>query len=277
MDEKELYLEIKSFLDGSGITNPLEAETIFAVAVGHLRIFIDGDKKVDDLSIQTARRLVKRRVEGYPLQYIARSWPFMQFELSVGEGVLIPRPETEDLCEYVLNLIEPLSSPRVLDLCSGTGCLAIAIKQARQDAMVTALEFYNEAFQFLLENINSNSLEIDSVQDDVFGYEKALNDDTIDLIVCNPPYVSLNEYHELQKELHYEPQQALTDNSDGMRFYRYIAREYKVKLKENGYIAFEITPIRAEEVEEILIAMSYRNVQIAKDRYGEKRIISAQR
>ena len=277
MTEQEIYRYIKSSLLKVGIKNHLDSRVIFYTVFGHNHYDSINNRTACVAEIKLTEELINKRIKGYPLQYIAKSWPFLDFELSVGEGVLIPRPETEDVVSNAIMYLKDIAKPNIIDLCSGTGCIAIALKNSKEDATVTAVELYDEAIEFLKENIKKYSLDIKVEQADVFGYEDKIPNNSVDLIISNPPYVTKDEYLSLEKELYYEPKESLTDNDDGLKYYRYISKEYMIKFKDNGLLIFEVAESRSEEIKDILSELYYGKIEILKDSFGNKRIVSARK
>lgn len=212
----------------------------------------------------------EKRASGYPLQYIIGSWEFFGRKFFVGEGVLIPRPETELICEYVLKYYSRSMPPRIIDLCSGSGCIAITLAKELSGASVTAVELYDGAFEYLSRN---NVLHQSCV--------KALKRDALesfgefDCIVSNPPYITENEMKELQTEVTFEPKTALFGGSDGLDFYRAIAKNWKNNLSSGGIIVFEIGDTQGQEVKNILTENGYENAAVIKDYEGRDRVVTA--
>lgn len=272
----ELYRELRQKLAAAGIPDALEARVIFESSCGFdARGF--GQRKLESNCAERARALAQKRIEGYPLQYIAGRWPFLDFELELGEGVLIPRPETEDVALLAISLLKDIKKPTVLDLCSGSGCLAIAIARARFDALITALEQSADALTYLRRNAQQLAPAINVARGDVFAFQDELADESVDLIVSNPPYVREADYAALQPELHFEPKQALVGGADGLDFYRHIAPGYFQKLKRGGALLFEVGFDEAETVAEICAAAGYKNAEIMRDRYGKNRAVTARK
>jgi len=212
----------------------------------------------------------EKRASGYPLQYIIGSWEFFGRKFFVGEGVLIPRPETELICEYVLKYYSRSMPPRIIDLCSGSGCIAITLAKELSGASVTAVELYDGAFEYLSRN---NILHQNCV--------KALKRDALesfgefDCIVSNPPYITENEMKELQTEVTFEPKTALFGGNDGLDFYRAIAKNWKNNLSSGGIIVFEIGDTQGQEVKNILTENGYENAAVIKDYEGRDRVVTA--
>ena len=212
----------------------------------------------------------KKRESGYPLQYIIGNWEFFGRKFFVGEGVLIPRPETELLCEFVLKYFSRSVPPTVVDLCSGTGCIAITVAKELSGAKVTAVELYDKAFEHLERNNELYGNCVSTVKADAlvpFG--------KFDCIVSNPPYITAKEMKELQREVTFEPETALFGGEDGLYFYRGIAKNWFDHLNDGGVIAFEIGDTQGEAVLSILSENGYKNSAVMRDYEGRDRVVTA--
>lgn len=212
----------------------------------------------------------KKRAGGYPLQYIVGSWEFFGRKFFVGEGVLIPRPETELLCECVMKFFARRRAPEIVDLCSGTGCVAVTLTKEIRDARVTAVELCDDAYAFLERNVNYHGSCVKTLQRDAlepFGM--------FDCVVSNPPYVSKNEMAALQKEVTFEPETALFGGEDGLDFYRGIAENWAQHINPGGLIAFEIGETQGRAVERILKENGYFAISVWTDYAGLDRIVTA--
>ena len=207
--------------------------------------------------------LLKRLENGEPLQYIIGKWDFYESEFFVGEGVLIPRPETEELVELAINEAKRFNNPVICDLCAGSGCIGISIAKKIKAAKVFCVEKSEKAFEYLKKN--SDGVE------NVSAVLADINDDIdlpqADLIISNPPYIKTEDIKALQKELSFEPQMALDGGKDGLDFYRIIKDKYSSKLKDGGMFLFEIGNEQGED-----IASLFGSAQIIKDIYGNDRI-----
>ena len=202
--------------------------------------------EMDDDDAEEYMNLAERRICGEPLQYLTGSWEFYGREFYVGKGVLIPRPETELLVDYALEYLRGRENPVVIDLCSGTGCIALTVALERKDARVLAVEKYGEAFGYLERNIGKLRCgNVTAVRGDVFRYEELGLEDA-DLILSNPPYVESGECSSLQKEVLYEPVTALDGGEDGLDFYRQIALIARKHCR--GAVAVECGENQAEEI-----------------------------
>ena len=194
---------------------------------------------IDESDFEKIKNAVTRRKNGEPLQYILGKWDFYDLTFSVGEGVLIPRPETEMLVDFALEKLKGVENPVIYDLCSGSGCIGLTIAKHRKDATVYLLEKERNALKYLLKNKVDIELEnVVVVHDDLFTVDLSIFPEA-DLILSNPPYINSDEISQLQKEVLFEPKSALDGGNDGLDFYRCLAERWCSKVKHNGYIALE--------------------------------------
>ncbi len=264
----EALAYIKNSLEGISDETDSEAKIIISflteVEPNRLRIVLpEAEKEAID-------RIIKKRKDGIPLQYIIGRWWFFGLEFLVGPGVLIPRQDTEILVETVLSLAENKSNLRLADLCSGSGCIAVSIAKNLPDAKVTAVEKYNEAFSYLKQNISLNAAEnvtpvLADVCDSPFG--------EYDIIVSNPPYIPECDRAILSKEVLTEPDEALFGGDDGLFFYKIITKNWKSALKKGGKLAFEVGIKEANLVSEILRQEGFTEIGFAKDLLGIQRVV----
>ncbi len=224
---------------------------------------------------QTERltQALERRAAGYPLQYILGEWDFLSLTLRVGEGVLIPRADTEVLCETVAEYLSAFAVPRVLDLCAGSGCVGLGIASLYPDAHVTAVELSAEAFGYLQENIaRYPALAVEACRADVLRDAAAFTEE-YDAIVSNPPYIPTADMDSLMREVQHEPRMALDGSADGLRFYRVIADEWSRKLRRGGVCAVEVGIGQAESVAALFSAVGLTDIRIINDLSGIPRVV----
>ena len=223
--------------------------------------------------------LTARRVKREPLQYLCGSWPFLDFELAVGPGVLCPRADTEVVAEAAAGMLAGMEHPKVLDLCAGTGCLGLGVKRFCPDAVVTSLEKSPEAFRYLEQNAKSalHGPAATPVLGDLFTYWETLPEGELDLIVSNPPYLTAAEMQDLQPEVAQEPAMALEAGADGLVFYRAIAEHYQKVLRPGGALALEIGWQQREAVTELLAENGWVEIACKKDYGGNDRCITARK
>lgn len=251
--------------------------------------------------------LCQRRESREPLQYLCGRWPFLDFELAVGPGVLCPRADTEVVAEAAAQTLAGCAAPKVLDLCAGTGCLGLGIKRLCPTASVTCVEKSPEALHYLVCNVRTalrslpqgsteDVLEEDeptlgsgllgiaalppaaqAVEGDLFDYWRGLPESGLDLIVSNPPYLTASEMEDLQPEVAKEPAMALAAGEDGLDFYRALARHYQTPLRPGGTLALEIGWQQREAVCALLQAEGWTQIRCIQDLGGNDRCILAQR
>ena len=251
--------------------------------------------------------LCQRRELREPLQYLCGRWPFLDFELAVGPGVLCPRADTEVVAEAAAQTLAGCAAPKVLDLCAGTGCLGLGIKRLCPTASVTCVEKSPDALHYLVCNVRTalrslpqgsteDVLEEDeptlgsgllgiaalppaaqAVEGDLFDYWRGLPEGGLDLIVSNPPYLTASEMEDLQPEVAKEPAMALAAGEDGLDFYRALARHYQTPLRPGGTLALEIGWQQREAVCALLQAEGWTQIRCIQDLGGNDRCILAQR
>ncbi|MDD3430214.1 MAG: peptide chain release factor N(5)-glutamine methyltransferase, partial [Oscillospiraceae bacterium] len=246
----EGYTRAVNTLKEAGIENAAaEADILFEEAVGKRRLALQPDFELTDDVAHNLQAFAQKRATHYPLQYICGTWPFLNTEIIVGEGVLIPRADTEIVAETAIELIAQKHEPQILDLCSGSGAIAMAIKTDVPDANITAVELSGDAYKYLLLNAKHY---ITTVQADVFTYQNEIADAGLHMIVANPPYIRTDEMPTLEADLAFEPRMALCSGDTGVEFYEHIASAYASKLRCGGYMVFEIGYQQAERVSAIL-------------------------
>ncbi|MCH5316910.1 MAG: peptide chain release factor N(5)-glutamine methyltransferase [Eubacterium sp.] len=227
--------------------------------------------KNDEIIMKRFADLLWRVKSGEPLQYVIGKWDFYESEFYVGKGVLIPRPETEELTELVINKARSLTAPLIYDLCAGSGCIGISIAKAVPTATVYCIEKSADAMFYLLKNAEGVE-NVKVINGDVFFPPELPK---ADIIVSNPPYIKTGEIAELQAEVLKEPEMALDGGEDGLDFYRAICNKWKNLLSPNGSLFFEIGEDQGGDVSFILADNGYIHIEITKDMYGRDRIAKA--
>ena len=263
----ETLERVKKALKDGGVTEEAEAEWLVSVIVGKPRSEIEKDEtKLSPTTIERINSALKERLTGRPLWYVLGSCDFYGYELKIDERALIPRPETEELVERALSDIG--SDSRVLDLCTGSGAIAIAIKK-KTGAEVVASDVSGEAVDLAKENAEKHAADIGFVVGDMFENV----DGKFDVIVSNPPYIKTSDLDGLEKELSFEPKTALDGGDDGLKYYRVIAKNAKDYLKENGKLFLEIGFDQKEPL--IDLFGDFSSVEVIKDLSGNDRILVA--
>jgi release factor glutamine methyltransferase len=262
MTLKELFQLCSNSLEFSD-SPEFEATCIFEdlLSISKSKIFFD-DIKVTDGQINIVESVINRRKNGEPLQYILGKWDFYDMTFNVGEGVLIPRPETETLVDFALEKIKDIENPVIYDLCAGSGCIGLTIANHRKDAKVFLLEKEEGALKYLKSNKEKYNLDNTFlIHGDLFEIDFS-NLPNPDVILSNPPYIPASEIEGLQKEVHFEPITALDGGIDGLDFYRCIAEKWASKVRKKGYIALECGEEQSEDI-----------INLFNGKYSEKQVI----
>ena len=212
--------------------------------------------------------LCRRRTDGEPLQYLIGEWEFYGLTFKVGEGVLIPRQDTETLVDVVIKKAPGDKALTVIDLCSGSGCIPIALEKHLNCERVLGVELSDEAIGYMKQNIKLNGSSLEAVKGDVTDEKTAERLPFADIITANPPYLTGEDMKVLQKEVTFEPDTALFGGDDGLDFYRQILINFKSRLKQGGLLAFEIGIGMEEDVMTMMIRHGFENVRSYKDACG---------
>lgn len=266
----DLTKRIKEEFKAAGIEDEADAEWLVSCVSGIKRgeLFI-GDKTVSGGVVDKINALAKERESGRPLWYVLGNCDFYGFEFRTDERALIPRPETEELVEAAIGLLT--ADDCVLDLCTGSGCVAISVK-LKTNATVTASDVSADALALAKENADALNADVNFVKSDMF--------DSIDgkfsMIITNPPYIKSEDIERLQTEVKdYEPRLALDGGEDGLDFYRIIAEKAKAHLFDGGVVLAEIGADQGEAVKTLFEENGYIDVKIMKDLSGNDRILAA--
>ncbi len=259
----------------------INAELLLAGVLGckRLDLYLKFDQPLSEKEKSVYREYIVRRGKREPLQYILGEVEFFGLKLKVNESVLIPRPETELLIEYILGNTDKESNSRVLDIGSGSGNISIALAKNLPNARIFGIDISLGAIEIAKQNaiLNDVTNNVNFIQADVLNELPTEIKIKYDLIVSNPPYVSRNEFETLQPEIkEYEPNIAVTDYDDGLKFYRRISEIANELLKENGKIYFELAEGQSEDVRKILEKYKFKNIEIKRDFSGIDRIISGE-
>lgn len=213
---------------------------------------------------------ISRRANGEPLQYIIGYWEFYSLPFKVGQGVLIPRADTELLVDNALEFLRGKDGAEVADLCSGSGCIAISIAKNRPDCRVSAYELSDEALDYLQYNKALNEVELEIIKQDITANIPCKK---FDLIVSNPPYIETFAIPDLDKELSFEPNMALDGGDDGLKFYRTITENWVTNLKKGGALMVEVGINQHTAVARLFREAGLRDVKWICDINGIERVI----
>lgn len=244
-----------------------------ALNLNYSKLLANANTVLSDTQTTTIQKIADKRISGYPLQYILGEWEFFGLPFYVGEGVLIPRQDTETLVETVLSKFATTYKPRIADLCSGSGCIAIALDKNLHNADICAVEYSDSALKFLTKNIQLNSSSVTAYKGNVLSQDFCSAFSNLDIIVSNPPYLTAEDMEKLQTEVSFEPEMALQGGDDGLLFYRNITALWKHCLKENGMIFYEIGIHQERDVSDILMHNGFRDIGTAADLSGITRVV----
>lgn len=262
----ELTKSVIEKLKANGIEEVAEAEWIVSITLGVKRDEVYLNNLVTPKYVEKVNGVVEERITGKPLWYCIGDADFYGYKIKVDGRVLIPRPETEELVLRAKEYIGKES--HVLDLCTGSGAIAIAIKK-ETDATVTAVDISEEALELARENAKINGAEIEFIKSDMFS---SLENRKFDVILSNPPYIKSEDLAGLQKEVKdFEPMLALDGGEDGLKFYKIIAENVRNYLNEKGVLLMEIGYNQSEEVKGLF--SRYKEISTIKDLENKDRII----
>lgn len=274
---EQLYRLGRRMLAGGEPGNsPMEAAFLFQKALGLDRgaLLARGRENADPDRAKEYLTLVERRLAGEPLQYLLGEWEFFGLPFQVGPGVLIPRPETELLVEAALAAVEDLPSPALLDLCSGSGCVPVALGSCRPDAQVWGVELSPAAMDYFRRNITTNSCgNVTAVPGDVLALPPAVTERRYQVITANPPYIRRGELPGLQAEVQREPALALDGGEDGLDFYRRLPALCYPLLAPGGLLALEIGEDQGAAVSALVSQAGFCQVMVKNDLSGLARVV----
>ncbi len=277
MTVNELYRQGAEMLDYAFVENAFfDARWLVEKALGinSTQFALKKDKEVSKKVEVEFLSLIRRRIAGEPLQYILGEWEFMGYPFAVGEGVLIPRPETELLVDFAKDKIKDKKSPVVFDLCSGSGCIAISVAKLFPKAKVYAVEKSPEALSYLKKNAKLNKAKnVEIINGDVAD-KRLLQGIVPDLILSNPPYIKSDELPTLQKEVQCEPSMALDGGKDGLDFYKILAENWLYRLPKGSFMAVECGEAQAEDVSQLFF-LAGSTTDTVNDLSGIQRVVTA--
>jgi release factor glutamine methyltransferase len=277
------------------IQDEQEIESFFFILIEYLHhltrveVALQPNFVLSDTEIEKWNSILVQLQQDKPIQYITGEAWFYGLRFEVNENTLIPRPETEELVEWILNspITQNPSPINILDIGTGTGCIPIALKANLSQGNVTAIDVSKKALEVAKRNAQSNKVEINFIQANILDVEDLLilltpNSQlpaSIDIIVSNPPYVRNIEKLEIKKNvLDYEPHLALfVEDTDALLFYRKIAQLALKSLSPNGLLFFEINQYLGKETVELLQNLGFKNIELKKDMFGNDRMVKSEK
>lgn len=273
---RDIINKAQNTLEAAGIADSqvdswLLAEFVFGIT--RAKYYANMQMTVDGKSAEKYNELVNQRAGHIPLQHLVGTQEFMGLTFKVNENVLIPRQDTELLVENVADCLGN-GERTVLDMCTGSGCIAVSIDRLSKDSKVTAVDISEKALEVAQENNRFNNANVTFIQSDLFTNVTG----RYDIIVSNPPYIRTDEIPKLMEEVKYhEPVMALDGMEDGLYFYKKICNEASDYLNDNGKIFFEIGYDQGDDVSEILRQNRFCNIEVLKDLSGNDRVVIARK
>lgn len=233
-------------------------------------IIAHGEDEIDSLKLEEIYSKMSKLEEYLPIQYITNKQEFMKLKFFVNENVLIPRSDTEILVEEIIENYKN-KEVKILDLCTGSGCIAISLKKYIENSKIYAVDISKDALKVAKQNAINNGVDIKFIESDIF---KNINEEKFDIIVSNPPYIKTEVINKLDKEVKKEPFIALDGGKDGLYFYKKIIEEGYKFLNENGKIFFEIGYDQKDEIINIIKNDArYEVIKTKKDLGNNDRVI----
>jgi release factor glutamine methyltransferase len=255
-----------------------EASSIFYMALEQIsnwnrsKLMQNHLKEVDSNELERYKEVIQELKSGVPIQHILQDAFFYGLHFEVNAHVLIPRVETEELIHWIVEAVHPAEIHSMLDIGTGSGCIAVTLKKNLPEAKVYAMDISAQALSVAKKNALANHTDVEFINANILDYQSDLN---LDLIVSNPPYIKEDERHAMHSiVLDHEPHQALfVSNENPLLFYKAIADFALTNLNENGYLFFEINEYLGEETVNMLSDKGLKNITLRKDMQGKDRMI----
>ena len=281
-----LCKELQSAMNAEGIWSDGEARAMSLLLLEEVAglttadVLMERDDALPDDIKMRLSSMAERMSKGEPVQYVLGFQRFCGLKIAVAPGVLIPRPETEELVMLIADEVQKRTNSskeiHILDIGTGSGCIALALKHLiGEKAHVVGWDISDDALRIAQANAEALALDVSFEQHDILASES--NDEQFDIIVSNPPYICESEVREMDRNvIDYEPEQALfVKDEDPLLFYRTIAENGKSLLRTGGRLFFEINRRFGEATKSLLESKGYCDVQLRKDSFGNDRMMSA--
>lgn len=234
-------------------------------------IIVNDMKELNEEDEKKYFEYINKLVEGYPIEYITNKKEFMKMNFYVNENVLIPRQDTEILVEEVIEIAKRINAKQILDLCTGSGAIAVSLAKYLPETDIYAIDISSEALEVAQKNANINNVKVNFINSDIF---ENLKEKEFDIIVSNPPYIKTEVCESLNKEVKKEPLIALDGGNDGLHFYKKIIEQCDKYLKKDGFLCLEIGYDQKDEVVNIINEkLNFKDTYSKKDLYNNDRII----
>jgi len=273
---------IKSFKNELTAIYPLTeinsiVEIVFEQVVGFSKtdLLFKANNRLSENQIKSFQTILEQLKNNEPVQYVLGKTVFFDLNFNVAPGVLIPRQETEELVDWIINDIKHNETLNVLDIGTGSGCIAIALAANLKQAKVTAYDVSERALEIAKSNAALNKIEVHFEKKDILKHRQTSEYQKFDAIISNPPYVLEKERDLMAKNvLDFEPELALfVEDDDPLLFYRAIVNYSQLNLKNNGILYFEINEAYGKQVKELMVQEGFKNVEPRKDLNGKDRMI----
>ncbi len=279
MTVREELLEVRTRLEG--IFDRREREAVILLIFSHVKgwsrvdLIINEGKELSDFAKREIDGIVDRLILGEPIQYITGNARFYGMDLKVRPGVLIPRPETEELVDWICDDAAGKSDLSVLDIGTGSGCIAVALAKHLSFPSVTALDFSQIAIEQTKENADLQKVKIRLIEADMYNWDSP--SESFDIVVSNPPYIAPDEKSDMEVRVKdFEPEEALfVDEKDPIKPYKRIEEIASKALKPSGSVYVELNPRFAEDVKAYYESKGWQDVVLRLDSYGKKRMLKA--
>lgn len=272
MTYQEAYRKMTELLEGTEIQDAVSDAWILmehVTGMSRTRFFADGDRQMDTADEKRLAELAVKRSKHIPVQHLTGVQEFMGIEFLVNEDVLVPRQDTEILVEEAEKVIG--AGRHVLDMCTGSGCIAVSLKVRNPELRCAAVDISDAALVVAKENARRQGIEIEFVQSDMFAQVQG----EFDMIVSNPPYIPTTVIEGLEEEVRlHDPFAALDGREDGLHFYRILAKESPRYLRDGGRLYMEIGYDQKEAVEGLLREEGFEQIRTQKDLAGLDRVVS---
>jgi release factor glutamine methyltransferase len=267
MTNREAYRKAKSILEKAGKDSPAFDTACLCkkfLGLSREQLLISGEAAADPDGVKALLSAAQSRAAGRPLQYLLGEWEFLDLKLKVGEGVLCPREETEELVRVAAERIP--QNGHVLDLCAGTGAVGLGLASLRSDLKIICGEKFPQTFSYLLQNTKAyQNYQVEACQMDLFSREDAERVGSLNGLLCNPPYVRSEEIADLQPEVQQEPRTALDGGEDGLLFYRALCKLWVPQVAPNGVVAVEIGEQEGQAVLDLFHESGLESLQLLRD------------
>lgn len=271
----DIFVAGKQILKNAGCESAgFDAACIFEYVynISRTELILDPDKILDEGEFLS---LCHKRAGGYPLQYILGEWEFMGLSFDVNESVLIPRADTETLVEYIIDIG---GAPKILDMCTGSGCIGIAIKHFLKDADITLADISDDALTVAENNAAKNSADVKIIKADLLeGCKNYFEKESFDIIVSNPPYIKTGDEKTLSREVLCEPHIALFSGEGGTDHYRALINLWKDALKPGGLMVLESGYDTWQDIVSLFEQYGYEDIKTVKDIGGVTRLVCAKK